>query len=170
MSKPPERYCLDANILIQAWQKYYSPKFCPGYWELLNQLGRTGRIFIPQMVLDEITRTEDDLSLWLRDGKIPIRKIDQLVTQRLKEIYDANPMHKFLVDNTRQRSIADPWVIAHALNEAACVVTKEEKVTASGSTRIKIPNVCDNMAVRWINDFQFIEELNIRFTCNMEKI
>ncbi|MGM0531632.1 MAG: DUF4411 family protein [Bacteroidota bacterium] len=27
------KYCLDANVLIQAWQKYYSPDICPGYWE-----------------------------------------------------------------------------------------------------------------------------------------
>ena len=24
-----KKYCLDANVLIQAWQRYYSPKFCP---------------------------------------------------------------------------------------------------------------------------------------------
>lgn len=73
--------------------------------------------------------------------------------------------YQYLVDNTKNRSIADPWIIAHAINEKACVVTKEEKVTASNSKKIKIPNVCDNMQVRWINDFQLIEELNVHFTC-----
>lgn len=28
---------------------------------------------------------------------------------------------------------------------------------------IKIPNVCENMEARWINDFAFIEERNIFF-------
>ena len=56
-------------------------------------------------------------------------------------------------------------MIAHAINEKACVVTKEEKVKAINSKRIKIPNVCDNMGVKWINDFQMIEELNIKFSC-----
>jgi hypothetical protein len=46
MSTKAEIYCLDANVLIQAWQKYYSPKFCPDYWELLNELGKQGRIFL----------------------------------------------------------------------------------------------------------------------------
>ncbi len=32
-------YCLDANALIQAWQKYYAPRICPDYWEVLNELG-----------------------------------------------------------------------------------------------------------------------------------
>jgi hypothetical protein len=64
-----------------------------------------------------------------------------------------------LVDNTKARSLADPWVIAHAMHENATVVTKEEKVTALNSNRIKIPNVCENIGLRWINDFQLIEEL-----------
>ena len=49
------------------------------------------------------------------------------VTQNLTKIYAANPVHQYLVDNTKQRSLADPWVIVHALNDNACVVTKEEK-------------------------------------------
>lgn len=86
----------------------------------------------------------------------------------MRDIYAANPLHKYLVDNTKQRSIADPWVIAHALNENACVVTKEEKVTVPNTNRIKIPNVCENVGIRWINDFEFVVELNIQFSCSLK--
>jgi len=165
MSTPHQKYCLDANVLIQAWQKYYSPKFCPDYWSLLNDFGENKMIFLPQNVFEEIIRTEDDLATWLKNSKIPIFEVDGDVTNCLKRIYAANPIHQYLVDNTKQRSLADPWVIAHALKENACVVTKEEKVTVPKTTRIKIPNVCDNMGIRWINDFQFVEELNIQFSC-----
>jgi hypothetical protein len=158
-------YCLDANVLIQAWQKYYAPKFCPDYWEILNDLGSQGRIFIAEEVFNEITRTEDDLCKWLKASKIPVRGITGNVTKCLQAIYAKDPLHKTLVDNTKARSLADPWVIAHAINENATVVTKEEKVTALNSNRIKIPNVCANMGVPWINDFEFISEVNIRFSC-----
>ena len=168
MSMTDKKYCLDANVLIQAWQKYYSPKICPDYWELLDYLGTQDIVFMPEMVYDEIVRTDDDLSNWLKTSKIPIKKIDEQVTKCLKDIYSADPNHKFLVDNTKARSLADPWVIAHALRENAAVVTKEEKVTALNSTRIKIPNVCDKMNVSWMNDFQLIEELGIKFKCAME--
>jgi hypothetical protein len=57
MTTQPKKYCLDSNVLIQAWQKYYSPKFCPDYWNVLNVLGAQDRIFLPQMVFEEITRT-----------------------------------------------------------------------------------------------------------------
>lgn len=112
-------------------------------------------------------RTDDDLSQWLKTSNIPIRKIDENVTNCLKSIYSTNPIHKFLVDNTKARSLADPWVIAHAINEGSIVVTKEEKVTAITSKRIKIPNVCENMNVEWMNDFQMVRELNIKFSCRI---
>lgn len=162
-----KRYCLDANVLIQAWQKYYSPKICPSYWDLLNSFGTRQLIFMPEAVYQEIVRTDDDLSKWLKSSKIPIKKIDEQVANCLKSIYAADPNHKYLVDNTRARSLADPWVIAHAIRENAIVVTKEEKVTALNSKKIKIPNVCDKMNVSWINDFQLIEELGVKFNCEI---
>ena len=165
MSSKPKKYCLDANILIEAWQKYYSPNICPSYWDVLNTFGEQDKIFLPEQVYDEIVRTDDDLSSWLKASNIPVRGINQYVTQCLQEMYAANPYHKFLVDNTKARSLADPWVIAHAMSESAIVVTKEEKVTAQNSKRIKIPNVCDNMNITWINDFQLVNELGITFSC-----
>lgn len=167
MSTNSNKYCLDANVLIQAWQKYYNPKFCPDYWNILNELGTKKLIFIPEMVYEEIMRTEDDLSKWLKKSNIPINKISESVTVCLKNIYSVNPLHKNLVDNTKNRSLADPWVIAHALYEKATVVTKEEKITAINSNKIRIPNVCDNMGVRWISDFEFIDELTIQFRCSL---
>ena len=167
MSTKLDTYCIDANVLIQAWQKYYSPKICPSYWEILNHLGINERIFIPEVVYEEIVRTEDDLSKWLKVSDIPIRKIDENVASCLRSIYSHSPEHKSLVDNTKGRSLADPWIIAHAISEKAVVVTKENKETAINSRRIKIPNVCDNMNVRWVNDFEFINELEIKFICKI---
>lgn len=169
MSTNTFTYCLDANVLIQAWQKYYNPKFCPDYWDILIELGKQGRIFIPELVAEEITRTEDNLSKWLKSSKIPIEKIREPVTRCLQRIYSVNPLHKTLVDNTKARSLADPWVIAHAINRDAIVVTKEEKITTSNSKRIKIPNVCDNMGIRWMNDFQFVDEVGIQFNCSLKR-
>ena len=169
MSTKAEIYCFDANVLIEAWQKYYSPKFCPGYWEILNELGIQERIFIPEMVCDEITRTEDDLSEWLKNSsRIPVHKLDEDVISCWQNILSTNTLHIQLVDNIKGRSLADPWVIAHAMKNNATVVTKENKQTALNSKRIKIPNVCENMGVRWIDDFQFVNEIKMHFTCKLK--
>lgn len=165
MSQDETKYCLDSNVLIQAWQKYYSPIYCPTYWEILNDFGIEGKIFVPSMVFDEIVRTDDELSDWLKASSIPVKPITSEITQLLTSIYAANPNHKHLVDNKKGRSLADPWVIAHAIKESAIVVTKEEKVTALNSKTIKIPNVCENMGVDWITDFQMVEQLGLKFTC-----
>lgn len=131
-------YCLDTNVLIQAWQQYYSPIFCKEYWNILNELGVKKRIFLPEVVAEEIIRKDDTLSKWLKNSNIPVQKIDNEVISKWQEIQDANPLHKFLVDNIRQRSLADPWVIAHSMKMNATVVTRENKETALNSKRIKI--------------------------------
>ncbi len=159
-------FCIDANILIQAWQKYYSPEICPSYWEVLNDLGKKGIIFIPEVVFEEIQKGEDDLFEWLKNSDIPFRKIDGSVANCLKEIYASNESHKYLVSSNQIHSKADPWVIAHAMNEKAVVVTKEQKDFIKKQTRIKIPHVCDNMKVEWMDDFQFIKKANINFVCH----
>jgi hypothetical protein len=161
----PQPYCLDSNVLIQAWLEYYSPKICPSYWDVLNRLGQAKRIFIPQAVFDEIAKTEDELSKWLKKSDIEVHKADGNIGEQLTRIYASDLSHQHLVDNRKGRSLADPWVIAHALMTNACVVTKENIILQGGKDKIKIPNVCQNMNVRCINDFEFVKELGIQFTC-----
>ena len=71
------------------------------------------------------------------------------------------------MDSAKGRSEADPWVIVHAISENAVVVTKETKVTDPNSDKIRIPNVCENMNIRCIDDFKFIREVNIKFKCSI---
>lgn len=162
--KKLQPFCLDSNVLIQAWQHYYAPKICPTYWEVINRLGKEDVIFIGQSVYDEIAKTEDDLYEWLKKSDIKVYKQDSEVAKQLSKIFAADPSHKFLVDNKKGRSLADPWVIAHALVSDASVVTKELN-SLQGKNKIKIPNVCQNMGVRCINDFELIQELGLLFVC-----
>jgi hypothetical protein len=173
MSSTANIYCLDANVLIQAWQKYYAQELCPDYWDILNTLGMQGRIFIPEevkneiVVIDDKEKIEDDLSKWLKRSSIPVHKTTEDVIKCWQTILKANPLHKLLVDNIRGRSLADPWVVSHALNNRATVVIKESYETAMNTKRIKIPNVCDNMGIRWIDDFTFVKELGLKFSCRL---
>ncbi|MEI8204701.1 MAG: DUF4411 family protein [Bacteroidota bacterium] len=160
-------YCLDTNVLIQAWNTYYSPKFCPDYWKVLDELGEQGIIFLPKIVNDEIIKVDDNLAAWIKNSKIKIHPINTEVTECLKKINIINTDHKYLVSENGKHSIADPWVIAHAMEQNAIVVTKEIKDAITKPTKIKIPHVCHNMNVRWIDDFQMIDELNIQFSCHI---
>jgi hypothetical protein len=160
-------YCLDTNVLIQAWNNYYSPKFCPDYWNVLNEIGSQDLIFLPEIVRDEILKIDDDLAAWIKNSKIKIHPITTAVSECLKRIYSANPDHKYIVSENGKHSLADPWVIAHAMEQNAIVVTKEIKDAITKPTKIKIPHVCHNMGIKWIDDFQMVKKLNIQFSCRI---
>ena len=161
-----ETYCLDTNFFIEGWNKYYSPDFCSNYWNIIAQMGEEGIVFIPREVYREIEKEDDAIKDWLNEIPFMIREIDDRVQKALRTIYDADQKHKRLVDTKKGRSIADPWVIAHAMAENAIVVTKENKITQPDSSKIQIPNVCENMGVQWLDDFAFIRKHNIKFTAD----
>ena len=94
-----------------------------------------------------------------------IKTIDDKVQTCLKDIYAKDAKHKRLVDSTKGRSIADPWVIAHAMAADAIVVTKENRESNPNTPRVKIPNVCETMGVPWMDDFEFIRQMKISFEC-----
>ncbi len=155
-----KKYCLDTNVFIEGWNRYYSMDLCPEYWVILDKLAKEGRIFSPIEVKREIDKSDDGLSKWIKTRHYIFRDIDMEVQKCLRKIMAS---HSRLVDSIKQRSIADPWVIAFAIVENAIVVTKE---TATGidRKRIKIPDVCNALNVPWMNDFEFAKEVGIRFT------
>lgn len=160
-------YCLDSNVLIQAWNFYYSPNLAPNYWDMLNNLGQRGIIFIPMVVYEEISKKDDGLFDWLKSSKIPKREICEEVTKCLQQIFQTNPNHEYLVAENSTRSAADPWVIAHAIKENAIVVSKENKDLNFNPRKIRIPHVCENMQIKCITDFQFLEEIKVIFNCSI---
>ena len=154
------KYCLDTNVLIQAWNTYYSMDLAPKYWDILDEMARKGTVFCTHEVKREIEKVDDELKKWTQTRDYLFRDITEDVQQHIRDVLKAFPR---LVDTTRDRSMADPWVIAHALAEKATVVTKE-MITPAGSKRIKIPDVCSTFTVRFINDFEFGKEVGITFT------
>ncbi|HOI25418.1 MAG TPA: DUF4411 family protein [Caldisericia bacterium] len=160
-------YCLDTNVFIEAWNKYYSPNFCPDYWCILNELGQRNIIFMPKEVFNEIDSSKDELTKWLKESSIPVHSTDNIVTGNVTRIFEANPLHINLVQESKGKSLADPWVIAHAMKNKATVVTKENKSNYSNPNpkKIHIPDVCENMGIRWIDDYQMVKELGIKFSC-----
>ncbi len=155
-----QKYCLDTNVLIQAWNTYYSMKLAPNYWDILDEMAQNETVFCTHEVKREIEKVDDELNEWTKARDYLFRDITEDVQQHVRDVLKAFPR---LVDTTKDRSMADPWVIAHALAENATVVTKE-MITPAGSKRIKIPDVCNTFSVRCVNDFEFVREVGITFT------
>lgn len=158
-----KRYCVDTSVFIESWTKYYSIELCPSYWEVIDQLAKEGRVFSPIEVRRELEKIEDDLFKWAKSRSSSLfADITEDVQLAMRDVIAQFPR---LVDSTKQRSIADPWVIAHAQIEKATVVTKEQ--VASSNKRIKIPDVCQALNIPCIDDFEFYREVGIRFEARL---
>lgn len=155
------KYCLDTNVYLEAWNGYYSNEIVPMYWNKLLELAEKGIVFSTIEVADEITKKDDLVSERIKENKKKLfRKIeqDENVQECLIKILDEFPN---LIDATKWRSLADPWVIAHAMATWSTVVTKEHFWTQE---KPKIPYVCKHYGIKCINDFEFIKEVWIIFT------
>lgn len=110
-------------------------------------------------VLLEIGKRDDDVHAWAkaRKGKLFV-PIDEEQQGHVSAILEK---HERLVDTRRNRSAADPFVIALAIAQGCAVLTAE---AATGKPdRPNIPDVCAAMGVRSINLLEFFREQEWRF-------
>lgn len=156
------KYCLDTNVFIEAWNNYYAMDFFPDYWERIDSLAQEGTVFATIEVKKEIEKISDALKSWISSRDYLFKPIDDKVQECLSEVFKDERHHR-LVDSITGRSIADPWVIAHAMAEGAIVVTKEPYAPPN-TPRIRIPNVCDALGIEWINDYDLIRRLGLNFS------
>lgn len=138
---------------------------CPKYWEILDNLGKEEIVFCPDQVKREIDKVDDGLKAWLNSRPHFVRQETEEVQQYVRKILEAFPN---LISVGANRSMADPWVIAHAIAEDAVVVSKEYIVNAAQkSSRVKIPDVCRHFRVSYIDDFKFMDEIGIKLDASL---
>ena len=159
------QYLLDANVFIQAKNSYYSMDFCPAFWEWLDHEKAAGRIVSISEVATELKGQEDELSDWIkaRNDSAFFLPIDDPQTQQaytrianyVVQNYEETAFNLFL-------NVADPWLVAKAMTTGATLVT-HEKLVGPGSKKLKIPNICKQFGVQYINTFTLLRELEARF-------
>lgn len=156
-------YLLDANVFMSAKNGHYGLDFCPAFWEWLIHKGNTGALFSIDKVADEIAAGGDDLSTWAvdRGGDLFRRtpaslavQFGQVSTWATSQQYTAAAINTFLQS-------ADFYLVAHALAGNHVLVTHETLATSSG--RIKIPNACLGLGVRYMTPFQMLRTEQARF-------
>jgi len=109
-------------------------------------------------VLIDLSRKNDEVYEWARkrrDMFVPLYEDIQLA---VKEIMKQFPR---LIDSRRNRSGADPWVIALAQVEKLIVITSERY--ANNLEKPRIPDVCDAIKIRCINMHELIKEQGWHF-------
>jgi hypothetical protein len=156
-------YLLDANVFIEAKQRHYGMDFCPAFWNWLVDANGKGLVFSIERVFDELEVGEDELAEWATERGNPFfLPPDQAMLSSLAAVadwvrgqdYRPAAVSSFLDD-------ADYYLIAFAHAHKHTVVTQE--VPSDGVRRVKIPNVCIGMEVKYFNAFQMLRRERARF-------
>lgn len=152
-------YLLDANTFIQAKNHYYRFGVCPGFWEWLQAVNSTGKVFSVEGIKDELADGEDELSEWAAgDGSglfLPpdpdtLRLFGDISQWVVGEDFNEANRQAFLAK-------ADPLLIAHAASHPGFTVVTQEVRVPGNSRKVKIPNVCGAFNVPYLNTFDFLE-------------
>jgi hypothetical protein len=158
------RFWIDANVLIQAKNGPYSFAFNKSFWIWLDgQLGK-GNIVAPKRVYDEIVRNEDpgdQLTKWVKNRREKglCLKPSKEVQEALRSIVDQVWSQYAQAPALEFSRGADPWLIAHALQDNGVVVTHESARQPQAKHRVLIPNVCSDFNLKCIDTYEMLKLL-----------
>ncbi|MER9773284.1 DUF4411 family protein [Mesorhizobium sp. M0220] len=155
-------YLLDANVLITAKNSYYALDRVPEFWEWLLYWAERGAIKMPVEIVEEIVGGSDDLAQWLGENKDALCLDEESDVRRVQEVLAVGYAAANLTDSEVIKIGRDPFLIAYALfaPDVRMVVTTEvSKPTAQRANR-RIPDVCDQVRVKWSNSFGLVRDLN----------
>lgn len=159
----------DANVFIEASKRYYAFDIAPGFWQQLIDHASMGNIISIDRVKAELLRHDDRLSDWAKTEFI--RWFASTNEASIVQCYakyvtwannndQFNPAAKY---EFAQVDVADGWLIAYTETYGGVLVT-DEQLSLDIKKKVKIPNVCDAFKVPYINTFEMLRRLGIRWT------
>jgi len=155
-----QEYCIDACAILDFWDTqirtrpyHVKVKTFRRIWDHISSKVNSGSIIIPKIVAGEIEAitNNSELKEWLNKNK--------------KIFVDHNPyvgelekiVNKYPIYTTNKGSLEDAIVIAIAMSNNLTVVTSEIYVKEHSAIKPKIPNVCEDFFVKWMNLPEFFE-------------
>ena len=162
-------YVIDSNFFIQAHRVYYPLDVAYSFWQKVKQLAHEGKIISIDKVKDEIFDHNDELEEWCKEN-LPddffkdssstileysqvtawaISKNDHFLPQALNEFLDANE--------------ADAFIIAFVLNDSNKILVTQETSEPFRRNKVKIPDACIALNVRYLNVMEMFRQLNETF-------
>lgn len=159
-------YALDANVFIEAFRRYYAFDLAPGFWSSLVNYSEKNRIVSIDRVKQELLRGQDDLAVWASSDfhKAFVSTNDMAVLSSYRDIINwVNTQDQFSdAAKSDFANGADGWLIAYA-KANGCVVVTHEVLSPEVKRKVPIPNVCQAFKIRFIDTFEMLRNLKIRF-------
>ena len=160
------QYLLDANVFIEASRRYYAYDIAPKFWTSLIDLVSSDRICSIERVRSELERGNDELSDWAKENSSAMFES----TDR-KDVVDCFSKIMIWVQSQTQFTdaaksefarVADGWLVAFAKVEGYVIVT-HEVLKPEARARVLIPNVCQKFGVKFVNTFDMLRDLQVKF-------
>jgi hypothetical protein len=159
-----KHYVLDTNVYLSAYKTYYAFEFVESFWKLLVPHAKTGRVVSIDRVKSELKDKDDPLYEWACN-----RCVEAFVSTKRPDVVDsvgkimdwvyALPNRQAYKDEFARG--ADGWIVAYAKAAGHTVVTLET-YDPLGKKKIKIPNVCKQFGVPYLDTFGMMRELGMR--------
>ncbi len=157
---------LDANVFIEAKNRYYGFDLVPAFWTWLEEQAAAGEIASTDMIYDELKEGGDDLADWVKDRRDVIFRVSSTSAAVASAVgrlgvwvqsqdYRPHVLAEFMDG-------ADPFLIGAALDTGSVVVTQETPAGAS-RRRVKIPDACRHLGVVYENTFEMMRALGAHF-------
>lgn len=155
-------YVLDANVLIEAFQRYYAFDLVPEFWDGLVWHSQAGRICSIDRIQDELERGKDELAKWA-DGSFGhafASTRDKDVIEAYRRVIQWSESQARFTRSAKSQfaQTADAWLVAYALAKGCTLVTHETPAP-NGRNQVKIPDVCIAFGVVFQNTFAMLRDL-----------
>ncbi|MBD0851966.1 DUF4411 family protein [Maribacter arenosus] len=163
-------YVVDSNFFIQAHRVNYPLDIAYSFWNKVKELAETGRIISIDKVKAELYDKNDDLEAWCK-ANLPedfFKSTDEVMTEygrvtswaiSLNHHYLPNALNEFL-----DADEADAFLVAYSLaDKDNRVLVTQEKSQPTRKNKIKIPEACNPIDVRFLNTIEMFRELGETF-------
>lgn len=168
-----EKFLLDSNIFITPHRLYYPFDLAPGFWNQLEKKLKLDNVIVLDKVVSEVSKMEDELSKWIKnlnDFK-PLSIKSSAFTDNYRKIityiHDCGLYREEALRNWSELGIADPWLIAVAMDIDATIITEETAASpslskANKSKNAKIPDVANHFGIKCEKLFYFMRQMNFK--------
>ena len=163
-------YVLDSNFFIQAHRVTYPLDVAESFWNKIKQLARDQKIVSIDKVKDEIYHGNDTLKDWCLEhlpGDFFHNTIEVMDAYArtcewavsMKHHYTQAALNEFL-----NADEADAFLVAYALKQPdARILVTQEISQPERKSKIKIPDVCMGLNLRYVDTITMFRELGERF-------
>lgn len=160
------KYVLDANVFIEAARRYYAFDLAPKFWESLVHHAANGQIQSIDRIKQELERGNDELATWAtaQFNNAFASTDEEDVTESYSEVMSwVQAQDQFSgAAKADFAAGADGWLVAYT-KAKGCIVVTHEVLYPDIKRKVPIPNVCEAFGLSYVDTFEMLRELGVRF-------